>query len=481
MNSNHLNRGNASVAWQGPIALACVLLAGCGAARTSYVAPVPATPSAWSLEPTADRTGAPTSDALAAWWTTFNDPLLTSLIEQAVRSNLDVRTAMSRIRQARAVLAASRSNLRPSVSTSASTTRSRSSEETGDGQTRSAYEAGFDASWEIDIFGGLRSGIDAASAEAQGREAALADVLVTLAADVASGYVDVRSAQRRLEIAKENATTQQETYDLTRFREQAGLTSALDVQQALSSLESTRAQIAALESQAARARHALAVLLARPPAALDQALERFSGIPAPPFSMAVGVPAEALRRRPDVRAAEREVAAEAARLNVQRAALYPRFTLAGSIGLQALTVAKWFVPGSSFWSATPAVSWNVFDRSQIRQNIVAQTEVERQALISYEATVLRALQEVEDALHDFVAERVRRERLQAAVGAAADAADLSLKLYTAGLRDFRDVLDAQRSLLSLQDQLASSQAQLATSLVKAYKALGGGWAAGAIP
>jgi NodT family efflux transporter outer membrane factor (OMF) lipoprotein len=417
---------------------------------------------------------------LAQWWEAFNDPVLTSFVQRAVAGNLDVRTALSRVREARANFSSARTTLMPIADASGSARATGRGNEGGLGGTSQSYLLGVDASWEIDVFGGLRSGVDAASATAGAREADLQDVLVTLAAEVALDYIDVRSAQERLEIALANASVQEQTLELTQFRVQAGLATDLDVQQARSNLESTRAQIASLDAQVAQAIHRLSVLLGQPPASLNTELSTPAEIPVAPIAVAVGVPAETLRRRPDVRSAERELAAQFAQVNVARADLYPTFRLAGSIGLESLALARLLVPGSSFWTMGPSGSSRLFNRQQLRQNLVIQTERQQQAALAYEARVLAALQEVEDSLSALAEEQTRRDHLAAAADAAGQAADLSLQLYTAGLRDFRDVLDAQRSLLSLQDQLASSGASVSTDLVRLYKSLGGGWAAASL-
>jgi outer membrane protein TolC len=213
---------------------------------------------------------------------------------------------------------------------------------------------------------------------------------------------------------------------------------------------------------------------------LNTELSSPAPIPAAPLEAALGVPADALRRRPDVRSAERQFAAQAAQVNVARADLYPSFRLAGSIGLESLSIAKLLVPGAGFWSANPSASTRLFDRRQLRENLVVQSEREEQAARSYETTVLRALQEVEDGLTALAQEQVRRGHLASAANAAQQAADLSLQLYNTGLRDFRDVLDAQRSLLTLQDSLTSSGATVSSDLVRLFKALGGGWNAAAM-
>jgi NodT family efflux transporter outer membrane factor (OMF) lipoprotein len=299
--------------------------------------------------------------------------------------------------------------------------------------------------------------------------------MVSLVAEVALDYIDVRSTQQRLEIGRSNVSLQEQTLDLTRLRQQAGLGTDLEVQQALANVETTRAQIASLEAQLERTVHALSVLIGQAPRALAAELSAPGPIPAAPLTLAVGVPADVIRRRPDVRGAERQLAAQAAQVNVARADLYPTFRLAGSIGLESLSIAKVLLPGASFWSVSPSVNTRLFNRAQLRENLAVQIERQTQAAVTYESRVLGALQDVEDSLTSLVHEDVRRGHLSAAANAAQQAADLSLQLYTAGLRDFRDVLDNQRSLVTLQDSLVTSTATVSTDLVRLYKALGGGW------
>jgi NodT family efflux transporter outer membrane factor (OMF) lipoprotein len=449
--------------------------AGCSV-RRSYQAPVPNAPAAWST-PVVQPADA---ERLSQWWDTFGDEQLTALIRRAVEGNLDVRTAVSRVREARATMRSTRTQLRPLADASGSVRASGTGSEAGIGGVSDSYSLGIDASWELDVFGGIRSTVDAAQATAAAREADLQDVLITLTADVALDYIDIRSLQRRLEIARSNVGLQQETLELTQFRAQAGLATDLDVQQALANVENTRAQIASLEGQVAQAIHAIAILLGRPPAELNAELTTPAPIPVAPIEATLGVPAEALRRRPDVRSAERQIAAQAAQVNAARADLYPSFRLAGSIGLESLSLARLLVPGAGFFSASPSASTRLFDRRQLRENLVVQNERQEQAAHSYETVVLRALQEVEDSLTALAQEQVRRGHLDAAANAAQQAADLSLQLYSAGLRDFRDVLDAQRSLLTLQDSVASSGATVSSDLVRLFKALGGGWSATAM-
>jgi NodT family efflux transporter outer membrane factor (OMF) lipoprotein len=459
------------------VAVMIAASAGCGV-RQAYQPPVPNAPVAWS------SSIAQPGDAerLARWWESFGDEQLTALVRRALEGNLDVRTAISRVREARAATRATRTQLRPSADATGSARGSGAQgsgtgSEAGIGGVTQSYSLGIDASWELDVFGGIRSTVDAARATADAREADLQDVLISLTAEVALDYIDIRSLQRRVEIARSNVDLQQQTLELTQFRAQAGLATDLDVQQALSNVENTRAQIALLESQVSQSIHAIAILVGRPPADLNAELASPVPIPEAPLEATLGVPADALRRRPDVRSAERQVAAQAAQVNAARADLYPSFRLAGSIGLDSLSIARLLVPGAGFWSANPSASTRLFDRRQLRENLVVQSERQEQAARNYETVVLRALQEVEDSLAALAQEQVRRDHLTAATNAAQQAADLSLQLYTAGLRDFRDVLDAQRSLLTLQDSLTSSSATVSSDLVRLFKALGGGWSA----
>jgi NodT family efflux transporter outer membrane factor (OMF) lipoprotein len=446
-----------------------VALTGC-AVRRPYVAPVSAAPPAWSA-PAIDASAAPDAATLAHWWSAFGDPVLTSLVERAIADSPDIKTAVSRVREARASLASTRSTTRPTVDGAGS------ARQNGGDQFTQSYGLELDASWEPDLFGATASAIDAASATAEARGFDLQDALVSLTAETAIDYIDVRSAQQQLALTQSNLTLQEQTLELTQFRSQAGLATELDVQQARSNVESTRAQVAQLQSQLERSRHALAVLIGQPPAALDAELAGVAAIPSAPISLAVGVPADTLRRRPDVRSAERQLAAQFAQVNAARADLYPSFRLTGSIGLEALSLAKLLLPSAGFWNTGETVNTRIFNRTQLRQNVVVQTERQAQSLNTYESRVLQALQDVEDALTSLTQEQARRDHLTAATDAAQQSADLSLQLYTAGLQDFRTVLDAQRSLLSLQDSVASSTAAVSEDLVRLYKALGGGWQA----
>jgi NodT family efflux transporter outer membrane factor (OMF) lipoprotein len=467
------------IRWSGWL-LVVTIAAGCGAARRPYQAPEVTAHPAWSRAPrSASRADAA---ALAEWWTAFADPVLTSLVQRIVDDSIDVGTAMSRLREARAQAGIARATRMPAVSVGGSGTASHSSTEARGGIeaadfVQQSYGLDATASWEIDVFGERRSGIDAAEASAAAAALDVQDVLTSVIADAGAQYMRVRALQERIRLAQTNARLQADTLEIASFRVQAGLTTELDVHQARTNLESTRAQLAALQLEEIQATHALAVLVGGTPDSLNLLLATPAPIPTPPDDVAIGVPAEALRRRPDVQAAERRLAAQWANVDAARARLYPSFSLVGSIGLEALDLAKLVVPGAGFFRLSPSASWNIFDRRQLKQNVAVQDEREVQTALQYESTVLRALQDVEDALAAYAQEEIRRDRLTDAVTAAEQTAQLAAQRYNTGLRDFRDVLDAQRTLVNLQDQLASSVSNVSTAVVRLYRALGGGWAA----
>jgi len=298
---------------------------------------------------------------------------------------------------------------------------------------------------------------------------------VSLTAEVALNYVDTRAFQARLSVADSNLRAQSETFDIARWRNAAGLTTQRDLEQARLNLEQTRAQIPALRNGISQAVNHIAVLIGQNPGTLNDLLGAPRAIPAAPPDVALGVPAETLRRRPDVQRAERQLATQTAQIGVATAALYPNFSLIGSIGLEALTAGRLLTASALATSIGGNIGWPVFDAGRIRQSIAVQTALQEQALGRYEAAILTALQDVENALVAYASEQQRREALSAAAAAARNAAELARHQYSAGLVDFQVVLDAQRSLLSLEDQLASSHGAVISNLVRLYKALGGGW------
>jgi NodT family efflux transporter outer membrane factor (OMF) lipoprotein len=459
-----------------PAVLAIFILAGCATVGPDYVPPETPVSPTWHTQL---KGGLMTEEmdpkTLAAWWTTLNDPELSSLIDRAVAGNLDLKKAWARVREARARRGLAKADLFPTLDATGSATWSRSSKDTATGKTSDLYSASFDAGWELDIFGGVRRSVEGAEADLRASYEDLHDVLVSLLAEVALNYVEVRTFQTRLTVAEANLESQNETYQLTLWRYQAGLSDGLAVQQARYNLENTRSQIPALRTRLEEAMNRIAVLLGEQPGKVHGEVEKREPIPVTPLKVAVGVPADVLRRRPDIRKAERELAAQTARIGVAMADLYPKFTLSGSIGLEALSLSNLSSSGGGTLSGGPRITWAIFKAGAIRQNIEVQSALQEQALIQYEATILSALEEVENALMAYVAEQARRDDLRQGAQAAQKAVELAQYKYKAGLTDFNNVLDAQRSLLSFQDQLAQSDGTVTSNLVRLYKALGGGW------
>lgn len=416
------------------------------------------------------------------WWTALNDPILNTLIEQALAENQTVKQARARVLEARARRGIEAGAFFPSVGGSAGVSRSdsqgRSSgsladldDVAGDDET---YSAGLDSLWELDLFGGQRRAFEAATAQLAATEADLRDVLITLLGDVALGYTSVRTAQARLTFAEANLKSQSDLVDITRWRAEAGLVSVLDVEQARTTYEQTRASIPSLESTLAQAMHRLAVLTGQAPGALQELLAERKPVPTAPLDIVAGVPADVLRRRPDIRSAERRLAAQTAQVGVATAALYPSLSLSGAITLQSLSASD-VLDGFQTDRLGASLTMPIFRGGALRQNVNAQNALVEQALASYEATVLAAYEEVENALTAWTNEQRRHEALREAVASARRAAELALTQYNSGLVDFQTVVTAERSLITLEDALAVSEGELTANLVRLYKALGGGW------
>jgi multidrug efflux system outer membrane protein len=425
---------------------------------------------------------------LAAWWQSFDDPILNQLVAQALSSNLDEKIALARIREERAYVVISRAGLFPSIDTSGSYTRQRYSANTPFGffpqllpRDENIYEAGFDASWELDVFGGIRRGVEASKAELAASIENERDVRVTLLAEAARDYVEVRALERRIQIAKANLRDQSDSLRLAQARFEQGFAPELDVFQARSLLETTQAQVPELESELAQTVHRIGVLLGREPDALQAELSDVTPIPgiADPDAIAVripaGLPSDLLRRRPDIRAAEREVAAATARIGVATADLYPKFSITGTAGLESISTSDFFFGTSRMWQVGPTMTWPIFEGGRIRANIEVRNAQEEQALLTYRNTVLIALAEVEDALVAYAKERTRHQALAASAEDFKRSQLLALDRYEEGYATYLDVLEAQRSLYTAQDSLAQSDQQIIDDLIAIYKALGGGW------
>jgi multidrug efflux system outer membrane protein len=458
--------------------IATVALAGCAAVGPDYVKPDVGIPASWSSLDAAgsDARAAATGD-LSRWWLTLNDSLLSGLIDEALKASPDLRGAQARLRESRARGAVAGAGLYPAVTASGSAARSSSSEELGGGRsvTRNLFRAGLDADWELDVFGGVRRSIQAADADTAASLANLEATQVSLAAEVALNYVEVRTLQIRLRIARDNLAAQTETLQLTDWRAQAGLVSSQDVDQARSNREQTRARIPSLETALAEAQYRLDVLLGKAPGTLHARLATAGDLPPLPAQIAVGIPAEALRQRPDIKAAEQRVAAETARVGVAEAARYPAFRLSGSIGLEALTLGALGSSSAATTSLLGGFTAPIFNAGRLRNQVAIQDAVREQAVIAYEQAVLTALQEVENALVAFARSRESSEALAGAVEAARNAAETARQRYTAGLIDFQSVLDTERNVLSVEDSLAASRSERVLALIRLYKALGGGW------
>ena len=457
-------------------AITALVIAGCAAVGPDYARVEPEVPQQWhtrlqgGLSP-----GMPKPETMAQWWRSLNDEQLSSLEQRAVIGNLDLKIAQARIREARALRGISKANLFPTLDASASATNYGNSKNNSSSNEHKLYSAGFDAGWELDVFGGVRRSIEAAQADLEATQEDLYDVMVSLLAEVALNYVEVRTFQTALTVTESNIKSQEETYELNRSRYQAGIINELAVQQSLYNLERTRSLIPPLQTGLEAAKNRLAVLLGEQPGAVHGELAERKPIPLPPVRVAVGIPAEAMRHRPDIRRAERNLAAQTARIGVATADLYPKFHLMGTIGLESVSTGNLFTADSRTWSITPGVSWNIFHGGAIRQNIRVQSARQEQALIQYEYSVLNAQEEVENVLVAYAKQQRRRESLAAATSAARRAVQLAQDQYKVGLVDFSNVLDAQRSLLSLQDQLAQSDGAVTSNLIRLYKALGGGW------
>lgn len=459
-------------------AMCLAFLTGC-AVGPDYQPPKASAPSGWA-SPLADgETNRPAD--LAAWWKNFNDTNLDSLIVTAVESNLTLRIAEARVREARAQRGVIESGLGPRIGTGGSYSRNRFSKNGFPPLPPTApldynlYDVGFDAAWELDIFGGTRRAVEAAGAEIGVAEAGRRDVLVSLLAEVARNYIESRGYQQRLVITRQNIEVQKEALDLTRSRYRSGLANDLDVQQATALLAATESQVPSLETGFAKAIHHLSVLLGEPPGALMGEMSVEKPIPLTPPEVPVGLPSDLLQRRPDVQRAERELAAATARIGVAKADLFPKFSLVGFANLESISADNWFDYGSRAWSAGPTMKWELFEAGRIRANIRVQNARQEQALEAYQQTVLVALEDSENALVAYAKEQTRRASLARSVRADQQAVELSRQLYKNGLVDFLRVLDSERSLYLAQDTLVQSDQDISADLVQLYKALGGGW------
>lgn len=425
--------------------------------------------------------------SLAEWWNNFQDSELQSLIKRAITTNLDVRIARAKLRESRATLRNTQtSNQIPTVNIESSYNNSKTSQQNPQipklsgtttliPTTYGIYQAYFDASYELDIFGGVRNQVKAARADAAASEDDLRNTLVSMLAEVARDYVQLREYQEQLRVAKQNETSQQDTLKITQVRNKAGLVSDLDVANAAASVAATQSSIPSLESKIAQQIHAISVLLGENPAGLDAELSPNATLPKHVGAIPVGLRSELLRRRPDIRKAERNVEAAAARVGVQTSKLFPSISLTAEYGGQSGTIGSLVNAAARFYSVGPTVQWGLLNYPTLRSNISVYKAKRDQQVLTYQKTVLTAFQDVEDALVAYDKEQARQNILEAEVAQRQQAASLALVKYTRGLSNFLDVLDAQRSLYNAQDSLVQSKATVQTNLIAVYKALGGGW------
>ena len=441
---------------------------------TDYTAPSMITPDYWNQNLAGDlNSGTP---SLQSWWTRFNDPTLNLLIAKARESNRDLAIAYERITEARAARGISRSQLFPSIDFDGAYSRTRSSENLGvpGGVTSDLWSTGIDASWELDFFGGVRRAVESSDATLEGTEELYRDTLVSIYAEVAFNYVQIRTFEERIRVAQKNISNQEGSVSLTQDRLDAGLSPELDVSQATTNLATTRAVIPLLRNQRSLALNRLATLLGRYPTAADSLIKKSKGIPIPKGSAGIGIPADLVRARPDIRAAERQLAAQTARIGVAEADLLPRFVLSGTFDLQAIDSNNLFDSSSRNYGFGPSFRWNIFSAGRIKSQIAIEESRTKQAYYNYQNTVLKGVEEVENSLSTVRNERDRLGNLNTAVTSSLKTEELVTSNYTEGLIDFQNVLDAQRTVFANEDEQTISQGQIAAGYVALYKSLGGG-------
>jgi multidrug efflux system outer membrane protein len=428
-------------------------------------------------------------EQLATWWQVFDDETLDSLVQEAATQSIDLRQASLRILEARAQRGTVRADKLPAFNYDASFNHQKTSTSGGFiGQINSGggpgiaidsvndqWSMGINGSWELDVFGRIKRLIEAADGELAASVWDYRDIHIILLGDVATNYIDARAFQRRIEIAERNLTAQRRSLEITSKRFDAELTNELDVAQARANALSTEAEIPLLRIGYRQAVNRLSVLLGRPPGYVDETLGESRPIPIPQREIAVGIPADLLRRRPDIRRAEWQLAAQNARVGSAIAELYPEFSIAGSFGADSQQASQWFTPTSLGANIGPSMRWNILNFGKLRNNVRVQYFRNGQDLATYETTVLRAAEEVDNALMSYTREQQRLKVLREAVTASARAVELSQKQYTQGTSTFQRVLDSQRSLLQSEDQVALSQANASKNIVSLYRALGGGW------
>ncbi|MFK2891867.1 efflux transporter outer membrane subunit [Dyella flagellata] len=450
-----------------------------------YQRPSVSMPANWSEAASNDDT---TSAVPLEWWKLYGDVQLDALVQRALSTNLDLQHADYRIREARAMLRENRSALWPAVNASASAERGQQSAnapgvspfiqggDLGSGASlQNLFQAGFDASWELDLFGGTRRSIEAARANAQSAAFERNAVALSLTAEVARTYVDLRNSQAQLALSMQSAANQRDALSLVRSRYLGGLATDVEVDAAEAQLHSSEATLPAWETLSKQAIHRLGVLTGQPPEALIGELAASRPLNDTPPAIAVGLPSDLLRRRPDLQRAERQLAAATARIGVATAELYPRFSFDASGGLASFSASSFFDPHSIIWSIGPSLTWPVFRGGQIKATIEVRDIQAQQALLAYRQAILTALEDVENALAAYHDEQRHHDALAATVTSSRQVFERTRAQYQGGLIDFRGVLDQQQRLLQAEGDLERSTAAEWSKLFALYKALGGGW------
>jgi len=474
------------------------LLQSCYTVGPNYLEPRRGTPDAWSRSVLRDLDG--NAACLSGWWKGFHDPTLNALIERARASNPNLRLALERITEARAQRGIAVSQGLPRANGTGGYTRNRISENIGPqallgnaagGDAAAAFaganapfnifSSGFNAGWEVDIFGGIRRSVESADANIASQEENYRDALVILFADVALNYVDYRTLEARIAVANRNINAQRGSVDLTGKRLDAGLVPRIDVTQAQTNLSLSEAAVPQLRAQLVLSKNRLATLSGGFPASVENILGSSRGIPVPKAGYSAGLPADLLRARPDIRRAERDLAAQTARVGVAVADLYPRFTLMGNFNLVATNSGDLFDSASRAYSFGPSFQWQIFTAGRIRNNIRVEESRVAQAYAAYESTILGAVEEVETSMAGILYERERLSSLERAVSASSETVGLVKDNYQNGLVSFQNVLDAERTKFNAEDEETFSRGQIARNYIVLYRALGGGTATELIP
>jgi multidrug efflux system outer membrane protein len=466
-----------SVTWITPL-IAIGFLTAC-TVGVDYQIPITATPESFSQGTQPEFSN---KSVEVAWWKLFKDPQLSTLVDETIQHNHDLQAAQANLREARALYLQTVVSLAPSVTSRAAYTDQMRSSGSMNNRTFAPrelklYSTGFDAAWELDLFGRSRRNVEAGNDELQMQEASLNDVTVSLIAEVARNYFELRGLQNQFAVLKQAIENQQKTLEITEVRVKNGRDTELDTSRAAAQLDTTRAAVPSLETAITQTIHRLSVLTGQLPNALNGKLSPAAPIPKLPELVAIGSPADLLRRRPDVRIVERRLAASTARIGVATADLFPKVTFGGSISLEGSSLAGFGAAGALAYSLGPRISWAAFDLGKVYARIKAADAHAEADLANYEQTVLNVLEETENALVNYNKTRTKQDLLDSAVKSSLKAHELAKLRFDAGVTDFLTVLDSELRLLQQQNQLAETQKATATALVAVYKALGGGWEA----